>query len=182
MIKKLFLFLFFLIALSSNESVASQSTAPSQKNSKPPTKTLHWNVSITSQSGQKICYITSSPVNSTSTCGKPRNSPFSTVTYISKALDEVSVSSGFEHKGPVVAIIDGKHKKVLSVIDGKVAWTQNIDIDKELIALMKRGNSMVIESSSECGIIRDKYSLAGFTKAYENMRYMCSSNTNSSYS
>ncbi|KJV68875.1 invasion associated locus B family protein [Candidatus Neoehrlichia procyonis] len=133
-------------------------------------KNKDWSVYTALQDGQKLCYLLSYPINN----GKKSNSVFM-ITYISKILDEVSVSSGIKYKqNPIKLIIDHKKIYYLSIIENDVAWAENINIDAKIVNSMKKGLSLVVKGISASNKkIEDSYSLLGFDKSYKKMRQIC---------
>ncbi|NUY39649.1 hypothetical protein GO684_03130 [Wolbachia endosymbiont of Litomosoides brasiliensis] len=132
-----------------------------------------WLVYTALEDGEKVCYIVSYPKKKSEHYTTDRK-PYIMVSYVSKKADEVSVASGFQYgKEPVVLNIDKKIKYTLPIIQGDLAWTEHLKIDRDLILKMKQGLSMVVSGRIKVATIDDTYSLLGFQKAYQKMHDLC---------
>ena len=133
-----------------------------------------WRVFTTTQNGSKVCYIASVPTDKKGNY-KNRSEPFAIVTDRGQsAADEVSVSSGYPYKAGsgVTVSVDGK--KTAFFTKGERAWAKNSKADTSLIKQMKRGNAMRVRGNSQLGTYsEDRYSLLGFTAAYNKMKTLC---------
>lgn len=133
----------------------------------------NWTVYSVDMQGKKTCYIASFP-KSKSGNYKRRDEPYFMVTYLGGDVAEVSTSSGYKYaKGSKVSATVGK-KKFSMFTSGELAWADNREEDKLFIAAMKKYNYMKVKGTSILGTYSiDKYSLAGFTDAYERMKQNC---------
>ncbi len=136
-----------------------------------------WSVFSVNQSGDKVCYITSSPVAKTGNY-KRRGEPYALVTYRGDNISEVSISSGYPYKKSSTVdmkVSDIHNFKLFTTEETpRIAWAKSAKDDKELIELMKRGTQLTAKGYSQLGTYSvDTYSLFGFTKAYKRMIELC---------
>jgi len=135
-----------------------------------------WNVWELDEGGQKICYIVSEPKKQAGNYTR-RGKPAVLVTRrpTPNVTDEVSVQPGYTYlEGSSVNLAVGPNQFTLFT-RGAHAWTKNESEDQELIDVMKRGETMVVEGESiKNTTSTDTYSLLGFTKAYNAMVAACS--------
>ena len=127
-----------------------------------------WTAYINQDKNGKTCFIASEPKNSEGKYDRNnRGKTYVFVTNIKNSTNhEVSVVAGFNFK---------KNSKVKFIIDKKLtilypvedrAWSESKKVDKILVRNMKKGNKLKVESISSPGnLIKDYYSLSGFTKA-----------------
>lgn len=139
----------------------------------------NWDALVeTNSKGQKTCYIISMP-KKTSTSQKV-SSRGDTYMMISKKptygiAAEVSVVLGFAGKESVeaTASIDGKRKNRM-FMKGDAAWTYDARDDVAMVAQMKAGSNLLFTSTSKRGtVLKDTYSLSGFTAAYGAITNAC---------
>ena len=132
-----------------------------------------WTVYSTTLQGKKACYVASFP-KSKSGNYKRRDEPYFLVTRINDNVDEVSASSGYKYKtsSNVKVSIDNKNYKMFT--KGELAWAPDSIKDSEMIKTMKKKNFMNVRGTSVKGTYSiDKYSLSGFTAAYDRMKSLC---------
>lgn len=151
-------FLFVIIALY---------ISPSFSKTKQIGKHKFWTAYVNSDEKSKTCFIASVPKKSEGKYKKNnRGKTYVFVTNIKGSTNhEVSVVAGFNFKknSKVKFIID-KNSTILFPIEDR-AWSESQKVDKLLVKKMKKGNNLIIESISSPGnIIKDYYSLSGFTK------------------
>ncbi len=134
-----------------------------------------WSVHVMKEKGGKVCYVHSLPVKSS---GKytSRGETYIQVTHRSqpKSVNEISITAGYAYrKGENVDVaIDKKNFSMFT--DGDTAWSQNADDDKALVAAMRAGTTMIVKGVSSRGTeTTDRYSLAGFTAAYNAIGKAC---------
>lgn len=134
-----------------------------------------WTVYLTDIDGKKVCYITSFPKSKSGTFLK-RDDPYFMVTYIGDEISEVSTSSGYKYKeGSKVEVKFGT-KKLNMFTNGELAWAENRAFDKEFVLAMKKKDEFYVKGFSAKGTYSvDKYSLNGFSAAYERMKASCKS-------
>ncbi len=136
-----------------------------------------WSVFTLKQKGEKICYIASAPAKKSGNY-KKRGEPYLIITHRSKNVDEVSTSSGYPYKteSKVTARVDTKNtfEMFTSTEVPDVAWARDTTQDEKIVTAMKDGNTVTIRGNSQSGTYsEDRYSLAGFTQAYQRMKALC---------
>ena len=137
----------------------------------------YWKAYISSIETDKTCFIASEPVKSSGKYNpKNRDKTYVFVTNIKGSTNhEVSVVAGFKFKknSNVSFNIDGNITDMFPVEDR--AWSESSKIDRTLVKLMKKGKKLtVIGTSSPGNLIKDIYSLRGFTKALAKIDKSCS--------
>ena len=136
----------------------------------------NWGVFTINQSGQKVCYITSTPVSKSGNY-RNRSEPYMLVTYRGKKA-EVSVNIGFPFKSnsEVDVVVNGRssYKFFTSEQTPEMAWAKSEGADADLITRMKSGARVTSKGFSKLGThALDTYALAGFTAAYNKMTSLC---------
>src|SRR5579862_4530000 len=135
-----------------------------------------WVASTYDDSGKTLCFATTEPKR---VVGKyaGRGKPYIAVTHAPQAnvRDQVSYVAGYDFKpDSVVKVTIGKQSFQLELLQKDRAWAKNSDIDKQLVAAMRKGNSLTIQGTSARGNqITDTYSLNGFSKAYQAIGTAC---------
>lgn len=132
-----------------------------------------WTVYTTTLQGNKACYIASFPKSKTGNY-QNRDEPYFLVTRISDDVFEVSTSSGYPYKvsSDVKISIDGDKYNMFT--KGELAWASDSQQDNKMVASMKKKGSMEVRGTSAKGSYSvDKYSLSGFTAAYNRMKELC---------
>lgn len=133
----------------------------------------HWTVYTSELQGKKTCYIGSYPKSKTGNYRK-RDEPYVLVVRLDKNTVEVSTSSGYPYKSgsDVRATIDNKKYNMFT--KGETAWAKTKSQDNKMVADMKKGNQLSIRGTSTRNTYSlDKYSLSGFTAAYNRMFELC---------
>lgn len=133
----------------------------------------NWSLYSTTLQGKKACYIASFAVDKKGDYSY-RDDPYLLVTRISNNIYEVSVSSGYKykHKSDVNVNIEGE--KYTMFTQGEYAWAYDSKQDAQMIERMKKKNHMTVRGTSIKGTYSlDKYSLKGFTAAYNEMQSLC---------
>tara|TARA_B100001564_G_C20392247_1_gene557245 strand:+ start:235 stop:732 length:498 start_codon:yes stop_codon:yes gene_type:complete len=133
-----------------------------------------WTVYTTNLDGKKICYMASFPKSKTGNYTK-RDEPFFLVTNVDGQVYEPSTSSGYRYKkNSKVKVTIDKQTFYMSRLQGERAWADNEKIDLELIKSMKAKNFMNVKGTSIKGTYsEDRYSLSGFSAAYDRMNSLC---------
>ena len=134
-----------------------------------------WQAVSFDESDGKGCYITSKPTKAEGNYSQ-RGRVYVLVTNrpADKTFDVVSVVAGYTYEdgGEVTVTIDEAEFGLFTSNDS--AWAPDADTDAQLVAAMKKGNSMVVRGTSSRGTdTTDTYSLTGFSKAYEAMAEAC---------
>lgn len=132
-----------------------------------------WAVYTTNLHGNKACYIASFPKSKTGNYTK-RDDPYFLVTRISEGNFEVSTSSGYPYKKNSDVSVDIEGNKFNMFTKGELAWASDSVQDNKMINMMKKKNDMTVRGTSLKGTYSiDKYSLSGFTAAYNRMTNIC---------
>lgn len=161
--KKIFFICILCVATISNAALAQEK----QKTFK------DWNVYTTELNNKKVCYIASFPSSKQGNY-KRRSEPYLMVTRLSKNTHEVSVTSGYPYKASKNVEVNIEGKSFSMVTDDEHAWAPDNTKDKEMISTMKQKNFMVVNGVSQKNTYsKDKYSLNGFTAAYNHMEKLC---------
>lgn len=145
-----------------------------------------WSVFNTIQENEKICYMTSAPVHKSGNYSV-RAEPYILVTYRGDNISEISVYSGYDYKKNsfVDVNIDGKHQHELFTTEEtpRMAWAKDSEEDAKIVDEMMKGVTISAKGTSiKDSYSKDKYSLKGFTQAYEKMKSSCASDNESSAS
>ena len=134
-----------------------------------------WSAYTEKESGKAICYIGSLPEKME---GKytQRGVALILVTHrpAEKSFDVISIQAGYIYrKESGVEVTIGGQKFELFTKGGN-AWAKDSKIDRQLVAAMKGGKTMVVKGTSSRGTLTtDTYSLSGFTAAYGAMGKAC---------
>lgn len=135
-----------------------------------------WQAKTMSQQGVTLCYISSTPGND-SPAFSGRDATGLLVTHADKgvARDQVSVALGFEpRKGTAVSLKIGKRRFTLQKIQGDRAWSSSDAQDREIVAAMKNGDTLLLRATTVGGRTgEDRYSLSGFGAAYAKIAEAC---------
>ena len=138
-----------------------------------------WTASELREAGGKACYMVARPIKSDGRYAK-RGEVFVTVTHrpAKKQRNEVSVKAGYPYKegsGPSIQIGDKTFELFIRPdYDPEGAWTKDAASDKALVEAMQRGRTLLLRGmSSRSTETTDTFSLAGFTKAYQEINKAC---------
>jgi invasion protein IalB len=134
-----------------------------------------WRAYAYDEKGEKACYIASQPTKDEGDY-KTRGEIYAMVTHrpADKVRDEVSLAAGYHYKtqSRVQVAIDGKTFELFPHED--TAWLPDSAGDRQLVAAMRAGKTMVVQGTSSRGTAtKDTYSLIGFTKAYRAASKAC---------
>ena len=107
---------------------------------------------------------------------KSRGDVYALVTHrpAENVAGQISIVAGYDFKdgGDVEVKIGSKGFKLFT--DKDIAWTYEDKDDKALVVAMKRGANMTVKGTSARGTLTtDKYSLKGFTAAYNKIGEAC---------
>lgn len=131
---------------------------------------------ITRDSGEKICYMISIPKD-TAPKNVNRGNIYITVTHRPKrkVRDEVNVVVGYPFRAGSEATVNIGGRRYTLFTEGQGAWAYTPDEDSRLVSAMKGGTTMVVNGTSSRGTdTTDRYSLMGFTAAYNAISGACS--------
>ena len=137
-----------------------------------------WEAYTTKIDKNKACYILSNPKKTDSKfkISKRGKSGVFVTNYKNGSMHEISVVAGFMFKkqSKVFFNIDGKKTEMVAVVEDR-AWSESTKIDRNLVKEMKKGKELIVSGFSERGnLIKDTYSLSGFTKALAIIDKNCS--------
>jgi|TARA_B100001741_G_scaffold157666_1_gene130144 invasion protein IalB len=137
-----------------------------------------WEAYTTKIDKNKACYILSNPKKTDSKfkISKRGKSGVFVTNYKNGSMHEISVVAGFMFKkqSKVFFNIDGKKTEMIAVVEDR-AWSESTKIDRNLVKQMKKGKELIVSGFSERGnLIKDTYSLSGFTKALAIIDKNCS--------
>jgi hypothetical protein len=123
----------------------------------------------------RVCYMFSNPID-TSPRNVRRGDIYFLVTHrpSSSVVNEISVQTGYTYKNSstVKATIGKKAFNMFTKADG--AWLETAAEEKKMVKTMRGGSVMRISGYSTKGTnTKDKYSLAGFTAAYNAISRAC---------
>ncbi len=137
-----------------------------------------WEAYTTKIDKNKACYILSNPKKTDSKfkISKRGKSGVFVTNYKNGSMHEISIVAGFMFKkqSKVFFNIDGKKTEMVAVVEDR-AWSESTKIDRNLVKEMKKGKELIVSGFSERGnLIKDTYSLSGFTKALAIIDKSCS--------
>lgn len=125
-----------------------------------------------------VCYMASTPKKEEGKYSS-RGDIYVVVTHRpnEKSYDVITVNAGYTYKpASAVKIKIGAQtfgEDDLFTSAGK-AWAVNSDVDKKIVAAMKRGSRMIVDGVSSKGTLtKDTYSLNGFSSAYKAISNKC---------
>lgn len=132
-----------------------------------------WTAVTVKDGAKRTCMIWSQPRKSQGFKGK-RGEVFAFVTHLpqDKRLNRVSFESGFTLGDDLEVNIDESHFALSAA--GTGAWTRSVADDLSLIDAMRAGRTMTVQGKTRDGaLVRDSYSLYGFTAAYQAINAAC---------
>ena len=135
-----------------------------------------WAAYFYEDSAGRVCYMASTPKKDEGKYTK-RGDIYAVVTHRpkEKSFDVFNINAGYKYKpeSKVIVKIGNKTFDKLFTNEDK-AWTVSDNVDKELIAEMKRGSRMIVHGTSAKGTTtKDTYSLARFSSAYKAISNKC---------
>ncbi len=134
-----------------------------------------WSAYSYKAGGGQVCYVVSQPKASEPTNVK-RDKIFFLVQHRpkDKVRSEVSTIIGYKFKDGSTASIDIDGKKMRLFTNGDGAWAESGSVDREIVAAMKAGKTMVVSGTSWRGTdTTDRYSLSGITAAMNKIDSLC---------
>ena len=161
------LMVIFAVGLTTKNSVGAGTKAIAAFND--------WSAHKTGRAKNKICYMHGEPKKSTGKY-KKRGDTYLQVTHRRKERikNEVSVTAGYTYKKNSSVEVEIKGKKFSLYTDSGTAWVSGARKEAELVAAMKAGKVMIVTGLSSRGTrTKDRYSLSGFTAAYNKISKSC---------
>lgn len=132
-----------------------------------------WRVYTAKEEGHKICFMAASPLSSS----PKREDAYLMVARrpYAKEMNVITVMTGVDYHEKHIPTFGIDNQKVVSMVTQKdAAFIENANQEKDLIEKMIDGNVVRIVSKSKRGtILKDTYSLKGFTKALNSITSEC---------
>jgi hypothetical protein len=135
-----------------------------------------WESMVVSEATGKVCFAQSSPIYQSPPSNKNRDAKlFIAFRPAEKIIDEVSVTAGYEFNSNTVLAQSGKNKFKFDIKEQGFAWITDNKVEFRMINRMKKGSKIMITGYTQNGSQTiDRYSLLGFTKAYNATKKACS--------
>ena len=135
-----------------------------------------WESMVVMEDTGKVCFAQSSPIYQSPPSNKNRDAKlFIAFRPTEKIIDEVSVTAGYEFSSNTVIAQSGKNKFKFDIKDQGFAWIADTKVEFRMIKRMKKGSRIMITGYTQNGSQTiDRYSLLGFTKAYNASKKACS--------
>ena len=132
-----------------------------------------WTVFV-EEDGGKVCYTSTKPISQS-----PDSLSWDPVMFVTRSKatsgrDEPSVRAGYNYQqGSSATISIGSDTFTLFTdVDG--AWVLDAAQEKQLVAAMKAGATMIVKGTSERGnVTTDTYSLSGVTAGINRLKQLC---------
>ena len=132
-------------------------------------------MTVTNGSG-KICFAQSLPILQSPKSNNKRDAKlFVSFWPNENALNEISVTAGYEFNSNTVVAQSGKSKFKFDIKKQGFGWISDNKVELKMIKKMKKGSRIMITGYNQKGSQTiDHYSLLGFTKAYNATKKACS--------
>ncbi len=138
-------------------------------------KSGDWSVYAHDAGGKKTCFAAAQPRST-----KPKNVKRDPIYfYVSdwpkdKVSGEISLKLGYPLKPGVPATIKIGDKSFKLFTKGEGAYIEKASVEKQVVAAMKGGATMVVQGRSKRGTLTtDEYSLTGISKALDAAAAAC---------
>jgi hypothetical protein len=135
-----------------------------------------WESMVVTEATGKVCFAQSSPIYQSPPSNKNRDAKlFIAFRPGEKIINEVSVTAGYEFNSNTVIAQSGKNKFKFDIKEQGFAWITDTKVEFKMIKRMKKGSRIMITGYNQNGSQTiDRYSLLGFTKAYNATKKACS--------
>ena len=135
-----------------------------------------WEAMVVTEATGKVCFAQSSPILQAPKSNKRDAKLFIAFRPAEKIINEVSVTAGYEfNKNNSITAASGKNKFKFDIKEQGFAWIADTKIEYRMIKRMKKGSRIMITGYNQNGSQTiDRYSLLGFTKAYNATKKACS--------
>jgi hypothetical protein len=136
-----------------------------------------WEAMVVTEATGKVCFAQSSPIYQSPPSNKNRDAKlFIAFRPAEKIINEVSVTAGYEfNKNNSITAVSGKNKFKFDIKEQGFAWIADTKVEFRMIKRMKKGSRIMITGYTQNGSQTiDRYSLLGFTKAYNASKKACS--------
>ena len=178
MLKKNFFFIFFVFLIfffKNVKSVESQIVmeCPGLKNFK------NWCAGEHKEDESKSCIMISTPVSEKGNPPyKSRGEILATIYHMPSEGNNrvIYITTGYTYKKDTIVTIkiDQNKEHEFNIIEDDSAFSDDENVDKQVIDQMKKGNKMKVVGSSSRGTkTTDIYSLVGFSAAYTYISNLC---------
>lgn len=134
-----------------------------------------WDASSTGAGKDHLCYVVALPTKAADN-EKPRGESSLMVYHApaDKKLNVVQFTAGLALKKDTDAALKIDQKSVPLFVQGNKAWAKDAKTDAEIVAALKAGKTLTIESTSAKGAkLTDAYSLKGFAAAIKAANEAC---------
>jgi len=138
-------------------------------------KSGDWSVYAHDAGGKKTCFAAAQPRSK-----KPKNVKRDPIYfYVSnwpkdKVSGEISIKMGYPLKPGVPGTIKIGDKSFKLFTKGEGAYIEKADVEKQVVAAMKVGATMIVQGRSTRGTLTtDEYSLTGISKALDAVAAAC---------
>jgi hypothetical protein len=155
-------------------TTSAKSAGPAGSN-KPLGAFKDWNAYMLDDPAKKVCFVVSEPKSKKLSKGANRGDPFFLVTRWAPAGGlQPSMIVGYpQAAGGKAKVTIGKDKFDMFV-DADGAWMDTEEGDKKLLDTMRKGSTMIVESTSAKGTkSTDRYSLSGLGAALDKLNATC---------
>ena len=178
MLKKNFFFIFFIFFIFFFKNVKSVERqiimeCPGLKNFK------NWCAGEHKEDESKSCIMISTPVSEKGNPPyKSRGEILATIYHMPSEGNNrvIYITTGYTYKKDTIVTIkiDQNKEHEFNIIEDDSAFSDDENIDKQVIDQMKKGNKMIVVGSSSRGTkTTDIYSLVGFSAAYTYISNLC---------
>ena len=178
MLKKNFFFIFFIFFIFFFKNVKSVERqiimeCPGLKNFK------NWCAGEHKEDESKSCIMISTPISEKGNPPyKSRGEILATIYHMPSEGNNrvIYITTGYTYKKDTIVTIkiDQNKEHEFNIIEDDSAFSDDENIDKQVIDQMKKGNKMIVVGSSSRGTkTTDIYSLAGFSAAYTYISNLC---------
>ena len=178
MLKKNFFFIFFIFFIfffKNVKSVESQIVmeCPGLKNFK------NWCAGEHKEDESKSCIMISTPISEKGNPPyKSRGEILATIYHMPSEGNNrvIYITTGYTYKKDTIVTIkiDQNKEHEFNIIEDDSAFSDDENVDKQVIDQMKKGNKMIVVGSSSRGTkTTDIYSLVGFSAAYTYISNLC---------
>ncbi|MBK1663128.1 hypothetical protein CKO38_03410 [Rhodospirillum rubrum] len=135
-----------------------------------------WTAYTMTENGQKVCYVASQPKKDEGNY-TARGDIYALVTHrpARGQFGVVTIYAGYPYKSGSSVELEVDKTGFQLFTEGETAWASD-EMDKKIVAAMKRGTTMVVKGTSSRGTAtRDTYSLRGITAAIGTIDKACGS-------
>ena len=136
-----------------------------------------WGAYKATPSGKEVCFALSKPTKAvTDPPGRTRDPSYAFVSTrpAEKVKNEVSIIVGYPQKSGVEATVTIGSARFVMYTQDDGAWVKNAAEEPQMVAAMRKGSDMVVQSISSHGTkTTDTYSLKGISDALDKVASSC---------